>query len=68
MDSDVSEAFTVWAENPDTGKRLSFGFSSSGDAHAKMAQLKQAKFRSVEVIVSKLPKAEIWRELSEPDL
>jgi hypothetical protein len=33
-----------------------------------MAQLKQAKFRSVEVIVSKLPKAEIWRELSEPDL
>ena len=60
MDSDISEAFTVWAENPDTGKRLSFGFSSNADAYAKMAQLKQAKFRSVELIVSKLPKAEIW--------
>ena len=60
MDSDVPEAFIVWAENPDTGKRLSFGFSSSGEAYAKMAQLKQAKFRSVEVIVSKMPKAEIW--------
>jgi hypothetical protein len=60
MDSDFSAAFTVWAENPDTGKRLSFGFSSSGEAHAKMAQLKQARFRSVEVIVSKLPKAELW--------
>ena len=68
MDSDISEAFTVWAENPDTGKRLSFGFSSSGDAQAKMAQLKQARFRSVEVIVSKLPKVETSPELSEPDL
>ena len=53
-------AFMVWADNPDTGKRLGFGFSSIEEAHAKMAQLKQAKFRSVEVIVSKLPKAEIW--------
>jgi len=68
MDSDISQAFTVWAENPETGKRLSFGFSSSGDAHAKMAQLKEARFRSVEVIVSKLPKVEISPELSEPDL
>ena len=59
MDSEIPQAFTVWAENPDTGKRLSFGFFSSGEAYAKMAQLKQARFRSVEVIVSKLPKAEL---------
>ena len=52
--------FTVYANNPDTGKRLSFGFSSIGDAHAKMAQLKQAKFKSVELVVSKSPKPELW--------
>jgi hypothetical protein len=63
MDSDVPEAFTVWAENPDTAKRLSFGFSSSGDAYAKMAQLKRAKFRCVEVIFSKLPTDEIWQSV-----
>ena len=60
MDSDVPEAFTVWAEIPDTGKRLSFGFSSSGEAYAKMAQLKMAKFQAVEMIVSKLPEADPW--------
>jgi hypothetical protein len=52
--------FTVYADNPDTGKRLSFGFSSSGEAHAKMVQLKQAKFRAVELIVSKSPKPDLW--------
>ena len=58
MDSDVPEAFTVWAENPDTGKRLSFRLSSRTAAYAKMVLLKQAKFRSVELIVSEMPKAE----------
>jgi hypothetical protein len=53
-------AFTVWADNPDTGKRLCFGFSSIEEAHAKMAQLKMAKFRAVEMIVSKLPEADPW--------
>ena len=53
-------AFTIWADNPDTGKRLSFGFSSIEEAHAKMAQLKVAKFRAVEMIVSKLPEADPW--------
>ena len=53
-------AFTIWADNPDTGKRLSFGFSSIDEAHAKMAQLKLAKFRAVEMIVSKLPEADPW--------
>jgi len=43
-------AFTVWADNPDTGKRLGFGFSSIAEAHAKVAQLKMAKFRAVEMI------------------
>ena len=63
MDSEIPQAFTVWAENPDTGKRLSFGFFSSGEAYAKMAQLKQANFRCVEVIVSKLPTDEIWQSV-----
>ncbi len=53
-------AFTVWADNPDTGKRLGFGFSSIEEAHAKVAQLKMAKFRAVEMIVSKLPEADPW--------
>jgi hypothetical protein len=53
-------AFTIWADNPDTGKRLSFGFSSIDEAHAKMAQLKLAKFRAVEMIVSKLPESDPW--------
>lgn len=52
--------YTVYAVNPDTGKRLSFGFSSSDEAHAKMSQLKQAKFRSVEFVVSKSPKPNLW--------
>ena len=51
-------AFTIWADNPDTGKRLSFGFSSIDEANAKMAQLRLAKFRTVEMIVSRLPEAE----------
>ena len=55
-----SAAFTIWADNPDTGKRLSFGYSSIEEAHAKMAQLKLAKFRAVEMIVSKLPEADPW--------
>ena len=53
-------AFTVWADNPDTGKRLGFGFSSIAEAHAKMAQLKMAKFRAVEMIVSNLPETYPW--------
>ena len=53
-------AFTVWADNPDTAKRLSFGFSSIEEAHAKVAQLKMAKFQAVEMIVSKLPEADPW--------
>jgi hypothetical protein len=53
-------AFMVWADNPDTGKRLGFGFSSIEEAHAKMAQLKMAKFRAVEIIVSNLPEADPW--------
>jgi hypothetical protein len=53
-------AFTIRADNPDTGKRLSFGYSSIEEAHAKMAQLKLAKFRAVEMIVSKLPEADPW--------
>lgn len=54
------EKYTVQAENPDTGKRLSFGFFTSEEAHAKMAQLKQARFRAVEMKISKLPKADVW--------
>jgi hypothetical protein len=53
-------AFTVWADNPDTGKRLGFGFSSIAEAHAKVAQLKMAKFRAVEMIVSKVQEADPW--------
>jgi hypothetical protein len=52
--------FTVLADNPDTGKRLSFGFSLIGEANAKMAQLKMAKFRAVEMIVLRLPEADSW--------
>jgi hypothetical protein len=60
LEDDPREKYTVWADNPDTGKRHSFGFASSEDAYAKMAQLKRAKFRAVELIVSKPPKIESW--------
>ena len=65
-------AFTVWADNPDTGKRLSFGFSSIDEANAKLAQLRLAKFRTVEMIVSRLldadpgPKTETSPDPQEP--
>lgn len=52
----ATATFTVWAENPDTGKRHRFVFSSVEAAYAKMAQLRQAKFRAVEMIVYKPPK------------
>lgn len=61
MAGDSSAAFTVWAMNPDSGKRLSFGFSSIEDAHSKMAQLKGAGFKAVEIVVSKFPKLDPWR-------
>ena len=46
------EKYTVRAENPDTGKWLSFDCSSREEAYAKMAQLKQAKFKSVKMTIS----------------
>jgi hypothetical protein len=46
------EKYIVRAENPDTGKRLSFSFSSREEAYVKMTQLKQAKFKAVEVTIS----------------
>jgi hypothetical protein len=61
MAGSSSAAFTVWAKNPDTGKRLSFGLSSIEEAHAKMAQLKGAGFKAVEIVVLKSPKLDPWR-------
>ena len=52
LEDDPGEKYTVRAENPDTGKRLSFSFTSREEAYVKMTQLKQAKFRAVEVIIS----------------
>jgi hypothetical protein len=61
MAADAPAPFTVWAKNPDTEKRLSFGFFSVEEAHAKMAQLKAAGFKAVEIDVSKLPKLDPFR-------
>jgi len=61
MAGDAPAPFTVWAKNPDTGKRLSFGFPSIEDAHAKMAQLKGAGFKAVEIVVLKSPRLDPWR-------
>jgi len=61
MTGEAPAPFTVWAKNPDTGKRLSFGFSSIEEAHSKMAQLKGAGFKAVEIVVSKLPRLDPFR-------
>jgi hypothetical protein len=58
MTGDAPAPFTVWAKNPDTGKRLSFGFLSIEEAHIKMAQLKGAGFKAVEIVVAKLPRGD----------
>ena len=61
MAGDAPAPFTVWAKNPDTGKRLSFGFSAIEEAHAKVAQLKGAGFKAVEIVVLKSPRLDPWR-------